>query len=98
MSKNSATLNCRIPLDMKLALEKQGQARGLTLTDVVVEALNARLVNNNGEAATTAPPKAAEEARLKLDYIRLLTKANCTEDIWTVIQKEVQELWEMFQK
>ena len=98
MSEKKIPLNCRIPLDMKLALEKQGQARGLTLTDVVVEALNARLVNNNGEAATTAPPKAAEEARLKLDYIRLLTKANCTEDIWTVIQKEVQELWEMFQK
>ncbi len=98
MSKNSATLNCRIPLELKQALEKQGQARGLTLTDVVVEALNARLVNNNGEAATTAPPKVAEEARLKLDYIRLLTKANYTEDIWTVIQKEVQELWEMFQK
>ena len=57
MSEKKIPLNCRIPLDMKLALEKQGQARGLTLTDVVVEALNAMLVNNNGEAATTAPPK-----------------------------------------
>ena len=98
MSEKKIPLNCRIPVELKLALEKQGQARGLTLTDVVVEALNARLVNNNGGAVVAAPPKDAEEARLKLDYIRLLTKANCTEDIWTVIQKEVQELWEMFQK
>ena len=98
MSKNSATLNCRIPLELKQALEQQALTRDVTLTDVVVEALKAFLMNNNGEAAAAASPKAPEDAKLKLDYIRLLTKANCTEELWTVIQKEVQELWEIFQK
>ena len=93
MSDHLVALNCRIPADLKEKLGALAEKRALTVTNVVVEALNTKL--NDGGAAKKAAPPVSPEISEQARYLLLLSNSKYSESLWNKIRKEVENLWQM---
>ena len=96
MSNQLVPLNCRIPSDLKEELVKIADGTGLTLTDVVVEALKSKV--NNGEAASSAAPSLSSEISEQVRYLVLLTNSKSNELLWSKLKNDVEILCLMIEK
>ncbi len=96
MSNQLVPLNCRIPSDLKEELAKIADGTGLTLTDVVVEALKKSVKIDRAAAsgALSLSPEISEQVR----YLVLLTNSKSNELLWSKLKKEAENLWQMIEK
>ena len=96
MNNQLVPLNCRIPSDLKEKLAKIADGAGLTLTDIVVEALRKGI--NKDEAASSAVPSLSPEISEQIRYLILLSNSEISELLWSKMKKEVNNLWLMIKK
>ena len=96
MSNQLVPLNCRIPSDLKEELVKIADGTGLTLTDVVVEALKKSVKIDR--AAASAAPSLSPEISEQVRYLVLLTNSKSNELLWFKLKKEVEKLCQMIKK